>query len=127
MQQNPFFVIVAIVTVLFGLAFLFIPDQLASWYGTAAIDNLTRLDGRYLGSTLIGLAIIYFMARDQGASSALTGLLWGGLVANVIELVIVFVATTGSVLNALGWVNVVIHILLGAGFAYLLFVKPAST
>jgi hypothetical protein len=126
MQQSPFFIIVAIVNILFGLAFVIIPDQLASWYGIATVDDVTRLMGRYFGSATIGIAIIYVMARDLGASPALTGLLWAGLVSNVIELVLAFLATTGGVVGTLGWANVVISILLSAGFAYLLFAKPAQ-
>jgi len=127
MQQKPFFVIVAIVLVLFGLGFVFIPDQLATWYGVTAINDISRLMARLFGSTLIGLAIVYFTARDLGASSALTGLLWGGLVADVIELVLNIMAASSGLVNALGWVMAVIDILFIAGFAYLLFVKPAST
>ena len=126
MSQSPFFIIVAIVSALFGLAFLFIPDQLAVWYG-ATVDDASRQMGRLFASALIAVTIIYFMARDLGASAALTGLLWGGLVFTVIDVVLDFMATTAGMVNALGWVTLVVHLLLAAGFAYLLFAKPAQT
>jgi len=124
MQQSPFFMIVAIVSLMFGVAFLLIPDQLATWYG-AAIDDNSRHLGRLFGSALVGLAIIYFMARDLDASPTLTGLLWAGLIVGVIELVLNIMATTSGLVNALGWVTVLIDVLLAVGFAYLLLVKPA--
>ena len=50
MQQNPFFIVAAIVSVLFGLAFLFIPDAVAGWYGIAVTDA-SRLMAQFCGSS----------------------------------------------------------------------------
>jgi hypothetical protein len=126
MQQSPFFVVVAVVSALFGLGFLLIPDQLASWYG-ATTNDLASMMGRFFGSALIAVAIIVFMARDLGASPALTGVLWGGLVLSVIDALLTLWGTAAGVFDALGWVTVIIDVLLAAGFAYLLFVRPART
>lgn len=126
MQQSPFFVVVAIISAVFGLGFLLIPDQLAIWYG-AASNDLTSMMGRFFGSALIAVAIIVFMARDLSASPALTGVLWGGLVLSVIDALLTLWSTGTGILNALGWVTLVIDVLLAAGFAYLLFVRPART
>ena len=125
MTQSPFFVAVAIITALFGLGFLLIPDGVLSLYG-AATDEAGRLTGRFFGSALIGLAIIYFVAPDMAGGTVLTGLLWAGLIINALDLVLALIGTTGGVLNAVGWASVVLHILLGAGFAYLLFARPAA-
>jgi len=124
MTQSPFFVAVAIITALFGLGFLLVPDAVLSLYG-ATTDDVGRLTGRFFGSALIALAIIYFIARDLAGGAALTGLLWAGLTINVIDLVLVFMGTVGDLLNAVGWASAVLHILLGAGFAYLIFARPA--
>jgi hypothetical protein len=126
MQQSPFFVVVAVISALFGLGFLLIPDQLAILYGTTGND-LASMMGRFFGSALIAVAIIVFMARDLGASPALTGVLWGGLVLSVIDALLTLWSTSTGLLNALGWVTVIVDVLLAAGFAYLLFVRPAST
>jgi hypothetical protein len=126
MTQSPFFVVVAIVTAVFGLGFLFAADAVFAWYGVADVTDATRLTGRYFGGALIGFAIIYTMARDLGAGSSLTGLLWSGLVFNVVGLVLAIMATTAGTINATGWVSVVIHIVLGLGFVYFLFLKPST-
>ena len=122
MTQSPFFIVVAIVTGLFGLGFLFMPDSVLTWYG-ATTDDAGRLMSRVFGSAAIGLAVIYFMARDLGAGQALTGLLWAGLIISILDLILAVIATTGDVMNALGWGQALLHILLGAGFGYFAFVK----
>ena len=127
MTQSPFFIVVAIITVLFGLALLFIPDVLMSWYGATIEGEVGRLLGRVFGAAMIGLAIIYFMARDLAAGMPLTGLLWAGLVVNALHLILSVMATTGGTLSALGWGQALLHLVLGAGFAYLLFVKPTQS
>ena len=66
------------------------------------------------------------MARDLGASSALTGILWAGLVTNVIDVVLGLWSIFAGTVNGLGWVTVIICLLLALGFAYFLFVKPAQ-
>lgn len=126
MTRSPFFIVVAIVTGLFGLGFLFMPDSVLTWYG-AATDDAGRLMSRVFGSAAIGLAVIYFMARDLSAGQALTGLLWAGLIVNVLDLILSVIATTGGIMNALGWGQALLHVLLGAGFAYFLFARPAQS
>jgi uncharacterized membrane protein len=122
---SPFFVVAAIVTVLFGLAFLIIPDQIVGWYGVA-VDDASRLMGRFFGSALIALAIVIFMARDLGPSPTLTGILWAGLVADGIPALLNLWASATGLVNGLGWVTMVINILFAAGFGYFLFVAPAQ-
>jgi hypothetical protein len=125
MRQKPFFILVAIVSALFGLTYFFIPDALMASYG-ATTNEIGRVQSRYFGLALTGLAIIYFMARDLAPSAALTGLLWGGLLINLIKLALVFDMTASGAINSLGWIAVVLHVLLGAGFAYLIVANPAS-
>jgi hypothetical protein len=125
MSQNGFFVIIAIILALFGLGYLLIPDTVLTWYG-AGTDHVGLLMARTCGASLIGLAVVYFMARDLTAGTALTGLLWAGLTANVLLVIVMVIATAGSVLNAVGWGQIVVNILLAAGFAYLLFAKPTQ-
>jgi hypothetical protein len=125
MAQNPFFIVVAVISALFGLGFVFVPDAIFSAYGVAASDG-ARLAARFFGSALIGLAIVYAMARELKSSDALRGLLWGGLAINVIDLGLALAATTGSVMNAMGWASVALHAAMLAGFAYLIFGRPAA-
>jgi hypothetical protein len=125
MAQNPFFIVVAIIAFLFGLGFLFFPDATFSMYGIAATD-VGRLAGRFFGSSLIALGIIYYAARDLQEPDVLSGVLWAGLILNIADLVLASVATIGGIMNAMGWASVVLHIVLGAGFGYLIFGRPAE-
>ncbi|MEX0851976.1 MAG: hypothetical protein WD036_01630 [Bauldia sp.] len=126
MTHSPFFIVVAILSALFGLGFLFMPDSVLSWYD-AATDDVGRLLARLFGAALICLAVIYFMARDVAAGTVLAGLLWAGLIISVLDLVLTVTATTSGLLNGLGWGQSLLSIVLGAGFAYFLFGKPART
>lgn len=125
MNVKNIFSITAIVSLLFGLAFLIIPTQMATSYGNEA-NTASIVTSRFWAASLIGVAVILWMARNSGDSQARQAIITGGLVLVVLDLIVaVWAVLTGGV-NALGWSTVVITLLLTLGFGYLQFMKPSE-
>ncbi len=123
MKLNQFLVIAAIITVLFGIGLLLFPAEMAATYGTTFNAGGTVV-ARIAGSSLIGLAIIVYCARDRKGPEMLRGVLTAGLITNALDLLISGQATMAGVIgNSIGWATVALHLVLGAGFAYFLLGK----
>lgn len=123
MKLNQFLIVAAIVTGLFGVGFLFAPEQMAAFYGTSFNAGGT-VAARVAGASLIALAVMVWSSRDQNSAEMFRGILLGGLVANALDLVtLAYAASNGVVGSGIGWATVVLNLLLGAGFAYFLFGK----
>jgi hypothetical protein len=123
MKLNQFLMVTAAITVLFGIGLLLVPAQMASIYITSFNAGGTTV-ARIAGSTLVAFAIVLWCARDMDAAEMRRGVLLGGVIANALNLVIAGQAAMAGVIGySVGWATVVLHLLLGAGFAYFLLGK----
>jgi hypothetical protein len=62
----------AVIAVLFGLAFVFMPTASLAVYGTPP-DPHTALAAQFFGAALIGLGVVSWFARDFGDWDAVRG------------------------------------------------------
>jgi len=123
MKLSTFMSIVAVVSLLFGLSFLFMPVQTMAMYGTT-LDVSGQYIGRYLGSAFLGLAVIMWMTRtDKPKEGAMKGIIMGGFILTLTGFVAsIFDALYGGG-NSLVWSTVAIYFLFALGFGYFQFVK----
>jgi len=122
MKLNTFMVIAAIVALVFGVGFIVAPAASLKPYGTTT--DLTGLFlGRYLGSSLVGIAFITWLTRNAAPSDTRKGLLTGLFVTMLLGFVVALYDKFAGTGNALVWLNVVIYLLLGLGFGYFAFMK----
>ncbi|HEY4613693.1 MAG TPA: hypothetical protein VII11_11975 [Bacteroidota bacterium] len=126
MKRSTFLVIAAALALLSGLVFLIAPDQVLYRYGMI-VDDAGRLLTRLSGASLIAIGLINWTARRAEDSHALRAILYGNLAMQLLTLVIDASATLSGVANAQGWIAVVLHIVLGGGFAYYVYAKPKET
>ena len=122
MNLNSFLTLAAIVAAVFGLAFLVVPSGLVGLYGVS-LTPATAVVGRIAGSVILGFAIVFWGARNGSGAEAFKAVMMGGFVANVLDGLILLHATATGLLNALGWLQVLINGALAAGFAYFIFGK----
>lgn len=118
--------VAAILSILFGLGFLLMPGQLVRFYNV----DLTPpglLVGQLYGATLLGFGLLNWFGRDFADGEAQRALLTANLLTTAIAFVVSLVGQLGGVpgVNALGWSTVLLYLLLGIGFAYLRFMRPA--
>lgn len=122
MKFHGLFKTAAVIALVFGIGFVLAPAQLASLYNLT-LDGAGLYVGRLFGALLIGVGVINWSAatlqEQQGTRAVALGNLVGDGLGFVIALLVQLNGVAG--INRLGWLNVVIYLLLAAGFAYLLY------
>ena len=114
--------VTAIGSLLFGLAYLLVPDAMASLYGIT-LDPSSQYP-RFFGSALLGFAALLWLARKVTSGPALRAVLVGSFVASLTGLVVAVIQALDPVGNALEWSSVVIYFLLSLGFGDFVFRTP---
>ncbi len=125
MNVKILFTLTAIVTLLFGLGFTFLPAPLTELYG-AKLTTGGIYVGQLFGSVLIGLAIIAWYARNAGRSIFLNAVLLAFFITDLLGFLLSLWARLGGVVNELGWSSVVLYGLFTIGFGYFRFMKSAT-
>lgn len=116
MTIKTFFSIIAVLALVHGVGFVLAPEQVAARYGMATSVS-TILMARLFGAALIGLGLIFWLARG-GTSETARGVLIATVVGNTIGLVVVVMGTIAGTLNPMGWVAALIYLFGAAGSGY---------
>lgn len=117
-------VINALVYLLLGLAFTFIPGQFTMSMG--ALSPLGEVFTRALGEVFIGLSIISWYAKDAAQSKILQGVILGNMAAHFLQAGGDIYAMQRGFLNASGLTSISIHVVLGVAFLFVLCKKKTS-
>ena len=125
MKLKTLLVISSIVGLLFGLGFILAPAWTEASYGVN-LDTGGQLLARFMGSAYLGLAVIFWMARNTTNLETRRILVVGGFVTMVLGLIVSLYDRFMGIENALAWSTVVIFLLLSIGFGYFSVLKPAS-
>ena len=115
--------VTAIGSLLFGLAYLLIPENLLSLYGIS-LDPSNQWAARYLGSILLGFAAINWLGRTAKSGPALRAILVGSFVASIAGFVVALLELLNGQGNMLVWSTVVMYFLLSLGFGDFIFRAP---
>lgn len=94
-------------------------DSMMANYGVT-LNESGKFLTQVVGITILGIATISYMARDVKDSKALKAILSGFIIAHVGTLLFAIDAIGSGVINQMGWVDVLIHGALAAGFGYFL-------
>ena len=114
--------VTAIGSLLFGLAYLLVPNSLASLYGLT-LDPSSQYP-RAFGSALFGFAAVLWLGRKVTTGPALRAILVGSFVASLTGLIVALIQALDPAGNALEWSTVVIYFLLSLGFGDFVFRTP---
>ncbi len=127
MKRETFFVIAAIVTGVFALGFLLVPDAVMSLYGTS-LDTLSRFLCRYFANALAAIAVILYLGRNaKTVADFFKAVLTGGLLMCILGVIVsIWDGIAGVHTTFFVWVNVIVYAGLGIGFGYYYFVKKAA-
>ena len=114
----------AVVGLVFGLLFLFVPDVVATSYG-GKMDATAVTLGRYFASSILPLAYVSWVAAGANASALKLAVVRAFSVSSLIGLVIAGLAMSASVVSTGGGIfNIVLSAIFLIGFGYYGFVKP---
>jgi hypothetical protein len=106
---------------LFGIGWLAMPAAMGRFWKIAPGENLDYMGHRY-GALLIGLAVTVWLGRNTPDTQARRALLIGTFVALVLTTALSLYGALALGLNA--WPAFVVELVLTAGLAWVLFVKP---
>ena len=125
MKLKNLFTINAIVAVLFGLAFVFMPATLLSYYGVK-LSAAGLIVAQLLGAAYIGYSLLTWLARNKEQSEARKAIVLAMLVHFAVGLVVSLIGQFSGELNALGWLNVVIFAFFTLGYGYFQFINTSD-
>ena len=124
MRLGTFLAISAVVALVYGLGFVFLPGFLLGVYGVAAVPA-SILGFRFFGTALIAIGLTTWVLRDNADWQAIRALLLGVVIGNVIGFLVALFATFNGTMGPMGWSAVLIYLLLGGGEAYFLSRGPS--
>lgn len=118
MHLSKFLIINGILFVPFGLLMFFIPNVIFPLFGIdLSVDG--TLMARVFGSALLSLGLICFLARKENPKSVGTrAIIWGNFIFHLLDTISTTIASLKNVMNSLGWMFAILHLLLALGFLY---------
>ena len=127
MTHKMLFIATAVVLIIFGLIWFFIPNIGLNVYGhELQVNDLACIITRYWGSAFIALAVILWLAREgQSDSIAVRAIIIGGFVLAVTGLIASIIDMLFGDANAVLWLNIALYGLFGVLYGILAFKKPA--
>lgn len=126
MSLKTLFVITSIIALIFGILFVLIPWQVYSFYGIEANAPLNYMGGLF-GAALIAVGLISYGGRNITEPDALKVITLSFFIGDGIGFIIALIGQLNGVVNALGWLTVVIYLLLSLGFGYFRFSKKMTS
>ncbi len=124
MKLGNFLVVKAVISLAFGITVALVPAAVMPLYG-ATLDPIGTLMTRLLGACLIGIGLICWLDRSADPQ-ALRGITLALCVGDTVGFIAALLGQLSGVMNALGWVNVVIWLFLAVGLGYFRFLKPSA-
>lgn len=112
----------AIVAAIFGLTAVVLPGLLYSTYGLKS-DAGAQLVAQFFGAALLSDLVISWSLRNIESGPTRQTVTLAFFVQAAIGVLISLIAQLGGVLNAFGWVNVLLTGILAVGFGYFRFMR----
>jgi hypothetical protein len=122
MSQNLFFSAVAILYLILGVGHVVAPAAFMSGLGVTLTPSADLL-ARVIGSAAVGFAFVNWGCRNAAPSPFFNAVVLGNLTEKIIQVVLILYAINAGIFNVAGWAMLALQALIGAGFAYFLFVK----
>jgi uncharacterized membrane protein YfcA len=90
------------------------------------MPEVRRLAYRFFGVALLGVGIIFWLARDCVDPTAVRALLMGGAISDVAGVAVSIWGSARGIMNTLGWTVVLIYVVLLAGSIYFLSLRAVE-
>ncbi len=119
MSAKTFLTINAIVSVVFGLAFLLAPTMAGLVYGVPPAPP-TSLALQFFGSALIAIAVVQWLGKDFRDWEAVRGVLIAGAIGDAIGGGVNLLGTFQGLLNGMAWTSTIVYVLFLIGAVYCL-------
>jgi hypothetical protein len=120
MKLSTFAIIITILAIGFGLAFVFIPVKLMAFYGiTLQADGIGL--ARYFGVANLFIGMIFWSYSSVSpAAKSWPKLLLYSLIYDILQLIVTLMALLNHEGNSMGWTTIALFALLAIGSGYFL-------
>ena len=125
MKFRIMFLINALIAALLGLGFLAVPDRILGQFGVDAYAA-TKLAAQFFGTVMLALGLLLWFAKDVTQENLQKGMAIALMVGAAAGLIITAVGTTSNILRSNGWIAMLVYLLFGLVYAYLVFMKPRA-
>jgi hypothetical protein len=122
MKLSLAFTLNAVAALVFGLAFVLMPVTLADMYG-GELNDAGVYVARLFGAVVLGYCLISWLVRNAGESDTRRAIVIAFFASWAIGLIVTLITQFSGLLNALGWLNVVIYAYFTFAYGYNLFAK----
>ena len=126
MKLNTLLLVSALVGAVFGIAFVVVTGPLLSVYGVTT-DKAGLLVAQLFGTTLLGFAVLNWLARDVRDPDAQRAVIYANLTGDTIGFVVVLIGQLAGITNAVGWSTVAIYLAFVLAFGYVGIIRPRAT
>ena len=123
--MNTLLVVALIFEAVVGVGAVLAPGPVFGPFG-ARFDDHSRAFARLFGSALVGLAVVLGCALRFPAPELRTGVAWGISVYYLVSAVILAALLRKGQMKPAGWGLVGLHVVLAAGFLYVLAAGPTG-
>jgi len=123
MKFKTMMIIKAVVCLGFGTLLLIVPGFVYSLFGTSLTDGGTYAAREY-AAAMFGILMITWFGRNAIESDLRRATILGLTLYDAIGFVISVIAVLSGVMNALGWLIVLLYLFLALGFGYFLVKNP---
>ncbi len=124
MKAGPWLTATAVVALAFGLALVLVPEALYSTFGLK-LDTAGNLTARVLGGAWLGYAAVNWTASKSSADTQ-RQVMQADIVQSVIGFVVTLYGTLNGIGNSLVWLWVLLFLVFGLAYAYLLWMRPSE-
>jgi hypothetical protein len=115
----------ALIAALLGLGLLAVPDKILVQFGVDGYAA-TKLAAQFFGTAMLALGLLLWFAKDVTEENLQKGMAIALMVGAAAGLMITAVGTTSNILRSNGWIAMLVYLLFGLAYAYLIFMKPRA-
>ncbi len=122
MRFRTLLIINAVIALGYAIGVLVLPETILSIHGITQ-GSAEVLMARFFGVTLLAIGLLTWLARDVTAADTLRAIAIALLISDIVGATVSAQGTLSGVMSAVGWSAFALYVLLGLGYAYILFVK----
>ena len=126
MSLKNLFLVKAILSLIFGLSFIFFSALSMDFFGVMELRAAGVLMGRLLGGALVGMAVIAWYAQSLASGDGRSAIVNGFIVTDALGFILTLSAVLNNVINAMGWISVIVYLVLAVGFIYYQYIRPSE-
>ncbi len=122
MGYRTIFLLNSFVAFLLGLAFLIVPSMAIHQFGVDSYTS-TRMIAQFFGTAMLTLGLLLWFAKDVTGDAVQRHMGIALLVVSLAGALVTVLGTASGALRANAWMAIVVYVLFGLGYAYLVFLK----